>query len=373
LIGAWKEDHFYYVKLRDLDDRADIEAFLLNTANDLSSMNRAASTYTYHGGTGVDWLWACLTRIVDTYWRLDGETASTHVDATTGMPLAKIHSAPHRAGILDSMVPEDDMDADVPSIPSGEMTALTEAYVQYQHAIQNGFVQMTFEDYLNMGGVRISRDESHIPEIVAFRKQWTLPSTGTDQNSGTTQSVWFWSMEGSKGNKDYFLQEPGFLVGLTCIRPKVYLEHQSSAQVAALVDYLRWLPPQLKGLHGRSLTKLAAHAEPFSGIDVAGDNSKGAWFDVMDLFQYGDQFVDFDLSAEGGGVHALPLSDMTRVWYPSEADMQGLFSGVAYESYTDGVVSLGIASSNITPDQTPGLMGMGQPLQSGVPRALLGM
>lgn len=362
-LGAWLEQHFYYVKLRDLEERDDIAPFILNQATDLSSLNRAASNYTYHAGSGVDWLFACYKRIVDEYWRHDGEVYNTAgtTDATTGMSLAKIHSAPHRCGIMDSMVSESDLDTAMPSIPSGEMTDLQQAWIAYQAALSNAMVEMTFEDYLALGGVRVRKDESHIPELIGFRKQWTLPSTGMDQSSGTTQSVWFWQMEGEQ-RKRFIFEEPGFIVGIQCIRPKVYLKNQSSSQIALLTEFVRWLPPQLKGMHGASLDLLDAHAEPFNALDVAGNNTKGVWFDIMDLFQYGDQFVDFDMTLEGDGLHALPANDMTPRWYPSEADMQALFNGAAYECYTEGVARVAIASSTITRDQTPGLLRMGQPM-----------
>ena len=351
-LGAWIERHYFYVKLRDLEARDQLSAMILGTDTDISDLNRAADNVTYHAGAGPDFVYACLEAVVNNYFRHDGETIADHQHATTNCPLAKVAAGPYRTGVLDSMQKESDLAADTGSIPTGEMTALQQAIVAYQQAIQQSLVQMTFEDYLAMGGVRLAQDESHIPEHIGMVKEWTLPATGVDQNSGTTQSVWFWKLQNQLlgGRNRIFCEEPGFIFGVQVIRPKIYLSKQTSDMSALMVDLYKWLPPHLRGVPGYSVSVLDAHAEPFNALDVAGDNSEGVWMDVMDYLQYGSQLLSgFSLAETDWGMVALPTDTLSSVWYPAAADVTGLFAGAAYETRTEGVLKAAIASSQATP------------------------
>jgi len=353
-LGAWLEQGFWYVKLRDLEERAEMEKFMTRQTVDWTNLNKTANAYRYHGGSGVDWVYACMERIVDEYFRHDGETIANHADAVTGMPLARLHEMPHRAGVLDSMVKESTLEAATPDVAVGDMTDFQQSYLIWEAAMRDSMVQMTFEDFLAMGGVRPQLSESHIPEWIAFRKDWTLPKTGTDQNDGTTQSVWFWSMDGEQKKPKKF-DEPGFIIGLQWYRPKVYISKQTSTQVAMLTEWVSWLPPHLRGMAYSGLYKLTAHAEPFADLDVAGDNSEGVYIDFMDLFNYGDQFTDLAPANLPGAV-AVPTNTLDRKWYPTQAEQEALFSGIVYKMITEGVGRMHIASSDVQPDTTPGIL-----------------
>ena len=74
LIGWWCEYYFFYVKHRDLHERADFEAMVTNPNWSIPvGVQGSNSTSYYQRAGGVAWLWLCTQRVVEEYFRYEGE------------------------------------------------------------------------------------------------------------------------------------------------------------------------------------------------------------------------------------------------------------------------------------------------------------
>ena len=59
------------------------------------------------------------------------------------------------------------------------------------------------------------------PEILRYSQQWVVPTNQIDPTTGAPSSAWVWS-EDMKADKPKRFDEPGFLVLLSCVRPKMF-------------------------------------------------------------------------------------------------------------------------------------------------------
>lgn len=347
LIGWWAEYYFFYVKHRDLDERDLLTQMVLDPTADLSSLDEAASSVYYHGG-GINWTKLCLKRVVDQYFRNEGEAwdgflidnvplAAAIGNEETGLDSA--HNDADRASIDDPtalVVGADD------SIKGSEIeTALR----QWQFAKANNLTQQTYEEWLQTYGIRPSSVELHRPELVRYIRDWTYPSNTVDPATGAPSSACSWSIA-ERADKDRFIKEPGFLFGVSVVRPKVYMSKQSGSLAALMNDAYTWLPAILHDDPSTSLVRRDALAAPLDS------NTDAYWVDVADLLHYGDQFLNFALTETDAGLVALPTAGLQKR-YATAADADALFvtPASANQIRQDGVVSLNIASRVM--DHTP--------------------
>ena len=207
----------------------------------------------------------------------------------------------------------------------------------------NRLTEQTYEDFLRTYGVSIPKaEEEHKPELVRYIREWTYPSNTVDPATGVPSSALSWSIA-ERADKDRFFKEPGFLFGVSVIRPKVYFSKQTGSAVGLMNDALSWLPALLKHDPMTSLKKVGTVPESGAGVGIGlGPIPKAAdayWVDVRDLLMYGDQFINFDLTATDAGLVALPAANLQRK-YVATADVDALFSGTNKKVRADGIVSL---------------------------------
>ena len=363
LSGWWLEYYFFYVKLRDLDQRDDYTAMHLEPAYDLSALDQASSAdqwrYTAVGGQKfVDY---CLTRVVDTWFRDEGKVAADYT-ITAGRPAAKINGNDWS----DSLIPSSVLTAvDVELADIGSATTysggddklhtseIDAAMRHWQFLRENDLIQMDYEDYLATFGITPARAEEHRPELLRYIREWTYPTNTIDPTDGAPTSAVSWAIA-ERADKARFISEPGFIFGVTCARPKVYRRTQLGGMVGFLDNAFAWLPAMMQGDHKASIRLFADTTGPVpgSGVDYVAD--------LRDLFMYGEQFVNVDPTrAEISGVTLPVTAAMANAFYPASADADALFvtvetgtSGVdRYRVRQDGVVSLSILGSQR--DTTP--------------------
>ena len=114
-----------------------------------------------------------------------------------------------------------------------------------------------------------------------------------------------------------------FIFGVCVSRPKVYLSKQVGAASGALTDVFAWLPALLQDKPEISLREFAADTGP-----LFGNTTNGYWFDIRDLFLYGDQFTNIALTETDNAYVALPTVGLN--WrYPASADVDGLFKAAS--------------------------------------------
>lgn len=347
LLGWWKEYYFFYVKHRDLDGSAAFQAMMLDAEYDLSAQYEAASVPYYHHAQAVNWLKQCHKRIVEEYFRDEGETWNANV--ITNYPAAKLFG-PSRPTWLDSVVNAAEVDApDDVEITVGvdDKVAASEietAMRSYEFFRQMGTIKdMSYEDFLASYGVKVETLEDNRPELLRYVRQWAYPVSAIDPSDGSAASAVTWSLA-ERADKDRFFKEPGFIVGVTVARPKVYLGKQNASAVGLLKNAFAWLPALMANDPMAAFQKITDQANsPLSG------NTDDFWVDLRDLFTYGDQFVNFSISADATGTAvALPTAGLVKD-YATQAMARALFADAvnAYYVREDGVCHLNVLGTQV--------------------------
>lgn len=354
IIGWKKEYYFFYVPVSLLLVDAIREMFIdpanVDIAGTLGVTSSDAGYYTAKGG--VDYLKRATAVIVESHFRDEGETAS-QFQTTGGIPMVQIRDRMW----LDSLTDEDlaalTTDPAATGTPSNleELQSLYEAYDQLQKV---GIANMTFEDFLRSYGVSVPETvEESKPELLARYSNFQYPTNAIDPTTGTPSSALSWVFK--NGNRDpKFFKEPGFIVGLSMTRPKIYFGGLAGSLSAHLTRAWDWLPNYLNDaspipLPLTAMKKFASDTGPLGDRATATD---GYWVEMRDLFLHGDQFqnvkawTDNAAPADDFANHmlALPPADNHHLYkYPTEAQAKGFFVGASNTFVRqDGYVSLSI-------------------------------
>lgn len=350
LIGWWNETYFFYVKLTDLNDRDALKNMLVTNAS-VEALKSAADVDTYNGPNGINYTQKALDVITKWYFRDEDETVLQGV--IDGLPTAR-SDAPGwmnsyiRAGL--AVANDHEFAGENPSLPA-HMSAFADHYTQWEAMKAMNLTTADFEDWLEAFGINVPREENEEqrkPELLRYVRQWAYPTATTkaDGSSGTAPQ---WSIS-ERADKDRFFKEPGFIVGVQVTRPKVYFSKQLGSLTHHLNDAFSWLPATLASEHYTSV-KGFGNATTDMG-PLGGGQEHAYWVDMRDLALYGDQFLNFELSATDAGLVALPTINHEKR-YPTGAMLDGLFADPAFNKIrSDGIVTTSILGA-IT-DSTPG-------------------
>lgn len=339
LTGWWLEHYFFYVKHRDLAERDAMTNLMLDIGTTTAALNSAAKVETYHRGSSVDYVQLCLNRIRDTYFRDEDEIGTTY--NIGNLPAAHISQQTW----TDSLLTQGAYDVGMPELVVGADDKVTGAEVsqlleQYEFLRANNLTDASYEDYLASFGVGTPKVELHRPELIRYQREWSYPSNTIDPLTGTPVSALSWSIA-QRADKDRFFTEPGFIIGLTVARPKVYMDNQQSTVANELDRAVRWLPAILSDDPYNSLALFASG----SNGPIAGATS-GYVFDLKDYFLYGEQFINFAVASVENKVD-LPDITIVNKRYADDADADALFVGNTADTRIvtqDGVVMLDILS-----------------------------
>lgn len=346
LVGWWTEQHWFYVKLRDLPE-ATADAFvdlMITPGSDLSAVHSAAKTATYHGyATSIDSAQACLEAVVDRFFRDEDEAWNTAGSTIDSMPLASVSRRTGQPGWMDSLI-------DTTVLPAGDTVAggsdaetIQEALNTYEYLRNMKFLDMTFEDYCRSFGVRIpTADEVNKPELLRSISDWSYPVNHVEPTTGVPSSAVSWALK-ERVDKDRFFKEPGFVFAVSVTRPKVYFANQRSAMTDFLDTPFSWLPALMGDNPETSLREFTNLNGPLTGT------TNGYWVDMRDLFLYGDQFVNFSLAATDDNSVALPTAGLNKR-YVSDADIDAIFVDAAGGSELvrqDGTARLSILGRQV--------------------------
>ena len=162
LVGWWQEHWFFYVKLRDLYDRDKLTAMLMNPEEDMTSLDSATNLDNYHentsSGTDIDYVKLFLERVVDEFFRHEGETSTTSGTTITSVagntvPVCQLTSKLY----IDSAINDADYitpaDEDLTDAGSEAGTAVTIAEIEnaryrWELARSAGLTQQSYEEYM---------------------------------------------------------------------------------------------------------------------------------------------------------------------------------------------------------------------------------
>lgn len=358
LIGWWLEHYLFYVKLRDLPIREEMEKMAMDPEWSKAAIDEtAASTdYYFYGGSAgaINWQKLCLQRVVEEYFRNEGEAWDAYTIG--GMPIASISEKRwHDTLYLGAAEAADDVDVDLDADSTITASEIDRAMAVWQMQRAMNLTDMTYEDWLRTYGVRVPQaEELHKPELLRNLQQWQYPTNHIEPTTGAPSSAVSWSI-GERIDKDRFFREPGFIFGVTVCRPKVYWSNQLGAAASAMDGMLQWLPAVLNDDPNTSLRYFAQGQGPLPGLTDAG----GYWMDVRDLLVYGDQFINFAMADElaaAANLVDLPVAATGQRRYPSQTDVFRLFTaggGSPTGGYvkSDGILNLTIMGRQV--DMTP--------------------
>ena len=339
LMPWWCENYWYYVKLRDLDIRDDVENALLKGVP-LPTRATARPGFYHHAGQ-VDWLGKCYERIVAEYFRDEGEAYNSVMIGD----YAAASAVPRKQNWLDSLAPVSKLAGDESHLQDPHSHDVLEEYrAMYDRMVQMQMIEMSFEEWLRPYGVTGQQTvEAHKPEEIRYAREWTYPTNTVNPIDGIPNTAVSWSVS-ERADKDRFFTEPGFVVGIQVIRPKVYLGNQRSTAVAGLDNALSWLPALMRDEPHTSLKGFALSASGAGTSPITGQTEEH-WVDMRDLFLYGDQFVNH---STGANRIAVPAAN-SELRYGTAAMADALFKvAAANKIRTDGVHRMAVKGHNTT-------------------------
>ena len=342
LLGWWTEFYFFYVKLTDLPDGDTLKSMLVTNAS-TAALETAADVDTYHSGGGINYTQKALDLITKWYFRDEDETVLQ--GAIDGLPLAKSDGPGWLQSAKDETVAgeqQHEMPGENPTLPP-HMSAFADHYAQWEAMRSLNLTTADFEDWLAAYGIRSPEqygESEKKPELLRYVRQWAYPGAATDPSDGSPANAVTWSVA-ERADKDRLFKEPGFIVGVTVSRPKVYFSKQVGSLSHYLKDAFSWLPATIQAEAYTSLKKFTGGA---GGVGpLAGNMTNPYWVDMKDLALYGDQFVNFSLAETDAGLMALPTAAMNKR-YPDAAMVDALFKNAAplNKVRADGRVDLSI-------------------------------
>lgn len=273
LAGAWLEHWLCYVKFTDLD-RALGDMFISDSYS-TAGHTIAANNERFFAKSGqIDWVGKCLRRIHAAYFAHANET----VRLLDGVPQVKISA---KSWYQNAIYQEA---ATVPNAASVE--TLEGQLSAFEMMRQMSMTELTYEKYLEEYGVQSVRGGIGEPEILRYARSWTMPTNTIEGSTGAPSSAWVWS-DDMKVDKPKRFEEPGFLIQLACVRPKMYMGNIASSMVGTMWGFADWFPAY-------NLEEPSAGAKSIVAADavVTGHGVTGIIYDHRDLLAHGEQFVN---------------------------------------------------------------------------------
>lgn len=362
LIGWWLEHYFFYCKHSDLYEREELRQMVLNPAWSKTNVTTSqggtgTNTAMYHaaGTDMINWVELCYRRIVDEYFRDEDETYLDHrfADLAAG---GRSYSLAKMVGdsVFDSVSIKDDETAqDVTLIDAATTDTLLASEVAtgmrlWEQQRMYGITELSYEDWLRTFGVSAPAEDSHKPELVRYLREWQYPSNTIDPTNGTPRSAVSWSIR-DRADKNRSFKEPGFIIGLTVCRPKVYIRQQEGSFTALLNDWKAWMPAVFRGDPHLSRKEVPTDRGPLATVVTDAD---GYIVDLADLFLYGEQFTNLGLTETDRNFMDSVNASLTNTIYPLDrTDINELFVNAepACRIRQDGVVNLHIAMNAMNP------------------------
>lgn len=303
VVGWWCEYFIFYVNFRHMPSITNLVAMFVDPSATLSAT--AAAAYNYYDGRGFNYVTECLQATVQEWFRREGETWSSYT-IRANRPAAQVGNT----GLIESLI-------DSTVLPSGGAIAglnvddLDRARIVTEYRRQLAMMgadggQLDYEEVIASYGASLrAAQRRNRPELIRYIRDWSYPVNTVEPTTGVPTTAVSWAIT-DRADKNRAFNEPGFIFGVQVVRPKVYLSRQSGHGAALLDRAQRWLPPaMLEAGSERSLAEFTTADGPFG--QTAGGFTNGYWLDVRDLFNHGDQYIDFTNSDEFNAI-ALPAA-----------------------------------------------------------------
>lgn len=349
-LGWWSEYYFFYVKHRDLSgyEQAvdgigkDLMDMMVSNESLSGAVDADGNAITYCPPNGIDFTLEAVKRIAEEYFRDEGEAWNNFT--VDGLPQVKIYgrgrSDAYEKLTLDTAYASNDRSVDLPD----EIDELGDAMQHWQALYDAGLMDMDYDDWMRTYGSQsvlpnIDRPDKHVPELLCHWREFQMPTNTVEPSTGVPATAVGWRVAKAH-RKASFFAEPGWIIGLTCVRPKTYLKLTGS--LATMMQTRQsWLPAVTSQHADASDLLIAEGSGPLSHLTLGTPN--GYYVDLKDLLNYGDQFINWATT----GTDAPPFVDLPTTAgarrYVSAGDVMQFFSDTTNGRFLeDGVVSLQI-------------------------------
>lgn len=362
--GFWCEYNVFYVAHHHLPgfevgtDGLGRDMVQMFTENESIAAHQDAdgNTWSYCPPGGVDFLQSALQRVVDEYFREDGEAYS---EATLdGVPLCHIYGPGRNDAFEELTLAADYADRRVKLDADNDGTIYvgdeeTRARMEWAATFEAGLTDMDYDDWMKAYGGGVQQAWSnpdyvghHKPEDVGYLREYTYPTNTVEPSTGVPSVAVGWRVA-RRLNKAVRFPHPGWIMVTNTVRPKVYLENQEGLLAAMMQTRDAWLVPQRHHEVTASHLLIDDLVGPFAAT-MASDY----WVDIRSLLRNGEQFVNY--TPTGPMFMELPLATGKRR-YAAETEIDELFanSAAAKNFRQDGMISLQILGRQV--DRTKAL------------------
>lgn len=321
LAGAWWDMWVFYVKFTDID-RALGDMFVSDSFSSTGYTASGDNARTFVKSGQIDWVNLCLQRVHEAYFIHDNETART-ID---GVPLVKLNHKNWMANMVFRPA-ESAVDGTDHFDQQTELTA-------FQMMQLMSMTELTYEDYCKQFGVSTIRTGQGEPEILRYARAWTQPVNTVDPADGSPSSAWVWS-EDVQLSKAKRFDEPGFILAVASIRPKMYLKYQASSILGNLWGFTDWFPIYNVDDPNAHVRVINTDDAVFDAAANAAEASDEMWYDHRDVLNHGEQFVNAAVAdmpftlpqATAPSLLAADQPEDLRAEYCETTDVDALFVG----------------------------------------------
>lgn len=279
LGGSWLETWLVYVKLTDLD--RELGNMFIDDSYSATAWQAGSSRSAYFTAAGqIDWVRLATHKVHDSYFMDDEETLRT-ID---GVRMTKLSNNSWYQNAI--FKPADDA-------PSGADIGADYAELQAWQMMQMmSMTEVTYASYLEQYGVQSIRQAEGKPEILRYARSWTLPTNTVEPSTGRPSTAWVWSDE-VKADKDKRFTEPGIILCLASVRPKMYQANLRYSMIGELWGFSDWFPAYTLEDPTAGIKTISSASPVFnSGFrSDAGDVDINV--DMRDLLSHGEQFVNY--------------------------------------------------------------------------------
>jgi len=360
-IIGWKKEYFwFYIRMSDLLNDQIKGMFTDPTNSELEGEDADLSVW-YTAKGGINWARMAMERVLIHYFRDDGEDPWAHT-SPAGLPVAKVKDLL----FTDSLTDESDMPVGDEIIEGQDMQDFERLMMAFEQLRAMGMTEMSYEDYLRSHGIVVADPTQGKPELLWHLSDWQYPSNTIDPTNGTPRSAVSWVFKNTL-RKPKLFKEPGFVMGVTVTRPKMYLGGLRGSAAGFMNRSWDWMPAMLAAMTATRLKHFEAGTGPLGDRSgTAGGTESEYWLDMADILVHGDQMTDQLLLNTLAPQAALPYLAPLPSWadgedalnkeYLSMDNLTALFVGPGVSVREDGVCNLSIKGKTV--DLTN--MGVGQ-------------